>query len=99
MLTSCDLCRTQARQKTLKDRLLQQVPVIGRDRLKNRSMDQAQLTGTPTAFTASGASSAQLGATMGMGMSGSVAMGHSRSGSRGELLADRQERERERQQQ
>ncbi|KAL4440081.1 hypothetical protein ABPG75_003082 [Micractinium tetrahymenae] len=89
----------RARQKSLKDRLLQQVPVIGRDRLKNRSMDQAQLTGTPTAFTASGASSAQLSAVLGMGMSGSVATSHSRSSSRGDLHGDRQERERERQQQ
>lgn len=76
---------------------MQQVPVIGRDRLKNRSMDQAQLSGTPTAFTASGASSAQLGSVM--GMSGSGATSHSRSSSRGDLLGDRQERERERQQQ
>ena len=75
----------QVRQKSIKDRLLQQVPVIGRDRLKNRSMDQAQLSAAPNGFTASGGSSGQL-ALMG-GSSGQLALmggssGHSRSGSR-----------------
>lgn len=67
----------QARQKSIKDRLLQQVPVIGRDRLKGRADGvQLQLTGAPNGFTASGASSAHLSAIMGS---------HSRSNSRGDL--------------
>jgi hypothetical protein len=68
----------QARQKSIKDRLLQQVPVIGRERLKNRSMDQVQLSAAPNGFTGSGASAGQLGIP-------GVA-GHSRSNSRGEML-------------
>jgi len=66
----------------LKDRLLQQVPVIGRDRMKHRSIEQAplQLSGAPAAFIQSGASSAQLALVGGGGSS------HSRSNSRGDLL-------------
>ena len=68
----------QARQKSIKDRLLQQVPVIGRDRLKGRGDAGAvlQLSGAPNGFTASGASSVHLG---------SIAGNHSRSNSRGDL--------------
>ena len=68
----------QARQKSLKDRLLQQMPVIGRDRLKVRAglTEQAQLTGAPNGFTASGASTGQLGTILGS---------HARSESRSDL--------------
>lgn len=73
----------RARQKSIKDRILQQVPVIGRDRLKSRvNMDgaQLQLTGAPHGFTASGTSSSQLGQLdLGIG-------GHARSNSRGDGL-------------
>ncbi|PSC73804.1 UDP-N-acetylglucosamine UDP-glucose GDP-mannose transporter [Micractinium conductrix] len=66
----------RARQKSIKDRLLQQVPVIGRDRL-HRGGAQPQLTGAPLGFTASGASSALLDGG---------GMGKSRSESRGDLF-------------
>lgn len=69
----------KARQKSMKDQLLRQVPVIGRDRLKNRSMEQAQLSGGPAGFIVSGASSAQLAVH--------VDRSHSRSSSRGDMLA------------
>ena len=51
--------------------------MIGRERLKNRSMDQVQLSAAPNGFTGSGASTGQLGPGV---------AGHSRSNSRGEML-------------
>ncbi len=70
------------RQRSAKDQLLRQVPVIGRDRLKNRSMDQVQLSGAPNGFLTSGASSAQLSVHV-----HAADRQHSRNGSRGELMA------------
>lgn len=75
----------------MKDQLLRQIPVIGRDRLKHRSMDQAQLSGAPNGFITSGASSAQLGLSM-SALSISLHTDrshHSRSSSRGDLLGER----------
>lgn len=73
--------RLQVRQRSAKDQLLRQVPVIGRDRLKNRSMDQVQLSGAPNGFLTSGASSAQLSVHV-----HAADRSHSRNGSRAELL-------------
>ena len=69
----------QARQRSVKDQLLRQVPVIGRDRLKHRGLDQAQLSASPNGFIAGGASSAALAV-------GGDKYSHSRSNSRGEAL-------------
>jgi hypothetical protein len=82
----------QARQKSIKDRLLQQVPVIGRDRLKSRAGMEGgplQLTGAPNGFTASGASSTQLG-SLELSMSQALS-GHGRTNSRGDVFASQQQ--------
>lgn len=76
----------QVRQRSAKDQLLRQIPVIGRDRLKSRSMDQVQLSGAPNGFLTSGASSAQLSVHVHAADHGH-SHSHSRTSSRAELMA------------
>lgn len=76
----------KVRQRSAKDQLLRQIPVIGRDRLKSRSMDQVQLSGAPNGFLTSGASSAQLSVHVHAADHGH-SHSHSRTSSRAELMA------------